>query len=180
MTKLTAVLIGSMLSLGALGEVTQVEDSGFVSEHILILHATPLQAYQALTADIHRWWNAEHSYSGQAENFSLQAEAGGCFCEALPNGGSVEHMRVAFAEPGKHLRLLGGLGPLQEMAVTGSMDFRLEAIAAGQTQLHYRYVVGGYVAGGLQSIASAVDQVQLGQLTRLQTYLATGHPAEQK
>jgi len=180
MIKFTALLIGSVSCITAFAEVTHVEDSGFVSEHVLQLQGSPDQVYRALTADIHHWWNAEHSYSGQADNFSLEAKAGGCFCEKLPNGGSVEHMRVSFAEPGKHLRLLGGLGPLQEMAVTGSMDFQLQTTASGNTQLHYRYVVGGYVPGGLRTIATAVDQVQLGQLQRLQKYLATGNPVDTK
>ena len=157
-------------------DVSAVSDAGFVSEHTLILAAPPAEAYQALTAQISRWWDARHSYSGKAENFSLDASAGGCFCETLPNGGSVMHMMVVYADPGVLLRMVGGLGPLQGMGVSGSMDFALEpnpASADGSsTLLQYRYVVHGYVPGGMEAFAGAVDQVQLGQLLRLQAYLA--------
>ena len=157
-------------------DVSAVSDAGFVSEHTVILAAPPAEAYQALTAQISQWWDAAHSYSGKAENFSLDATAGGCFCEQLPGGGSVMHMMVVYADPGVLLRLVGGLGPLQGMGVSGSMDFALEpnpASADGSsTLLQYRYVVHGYVPGGMEAFASAVDQVQLGQLLRLQAYLA--------
>lgn len=178
MRLLLLALLLSIAALPSVAEVTNKSAAGFISAHTLTLNATPEQAYSALTADIHRWWDAEHSYSGQAENFYLEAKAGGCFCERLANGGSVQHMQVVFADPGKRLRLIGGLGPLQAMAVTGSMDFVLESKQNGITELRYRYSVGGYVPGGLENIAGPVDQVQLGQLQRLQNYLATGSPTQ--
>ena len=51
--------------------------------------------FDALTDDVGRWWNPEHSYSGVAANFSIDARAGGCFCERLKDG-SVAHMTVVF------------------------------------------------------------------------------------
>jgi len=86
-----------------------------------------------------------------------------------PSGGSVRHMQVVFADPGKQLRLSGGLGPLQAMGVAGSMSFVLIAQGEG-TRLMYRYEVGGYTTGGLAALAGPVDQVQLGQLNRLKAY----------
>jgi len=171
-------ILMASLAFGSKAEVTDVSDSGFVSVHILTLAGSPMAVYEALTKNISQWWDANHSYSGKAENFSMDAKAGGCFCEQLDDGGSVEHMRVVYADPGTRLRLLGGLGPLQEMAVTGSMDFSLSETEPGITQLRYQYVVGGYVPGGLQGIADAVDQVQLGQLLRLQNYLTSGSPTD--
>ncbi|MCH8143015.1 MAG: ATPase, partial [Proteobacteria bacterium] len=94
-------------------EVTAVSEQGFTSEHELDIAADPDRIYAALTAEIHLWWDATHSYSGKAENFYLEARAQGCFCEKLPSGGSVRHMQVVFADAGKQLRLSGGLGPLQ-------------------------------------------------------------------
>lgn len=154
----------------AVAEVTAVDARGFRSEHVLVLSASPEAAWLALTRDVHRWWDAAHSYSGDAANFTLDARPGGCFCEALPGGG-VEHMRVAHAAPGVRLNLIGGLGPLQEMGVSGTMSFALAPVEGG-TRLSYRYVVSGYHPDGLQPLAEPVDQVQLGQLRRLQAYLA--------
>jgi len=171
---LTGVFVLAVVLEGetALAEVTAVGETGFVSEHTIMLPAAPEVAYQALTGGISAWWDASHSYSGVAANFVLDGRAGGCFCESLPDGGSVEHMRVVFAAPGHLLRLQGGLGPLQAMAVHGSMEFLLEGEENGTTRLEYRYSVSGFVPGGLEEMADPVDRVQLGQLERLAAYLA--------
>ena len=162
------VLFAAVSSIHA--EVTAVSEQGFTSEHDLDIAAEPERVYDALTTEIHLWWDATHSYSGKAENFYLQARAQGCFCEKLPSGGSVRHLEVVFADPGKQLRLSGGLGPLQTMGVAGSMSFTLVAQGSG-TRLEYRYEVGGYTAGGLAALAGPVDQVQLGQLNRLKAFV---------
>ena len=159
-------------SVAVEAEVVAADARGFVSEHVLVLQADPASAYSALTAEIASWWDPAHSYSGVGANFSLDARAGGCFCEALPDGGSVMHMQVVYAAPGELLRLEGGLGPLQGMGVSGAMTFGLEAMADGRTRLTYRYVVSGYAPDGLAALAEPVDQVQLGQLQRLAAYLA--------
>ena len=156
-------------------EVTDVSASGFTSQHQLILAVPPAEAYQALTGSVSEWWDAVHSFGGDAAAFSIDARAGGCFCEALAGGGTVEHMRVVRVVPGKVLVMRGGLGPLQQMGVTGAMTFSFEPHAEGSV-LTYRYVVGGYVAGGLEGMAGPVDQVQLGQLKRLQNFVGTGAP----
>jgi uncharacterized protein YndB with AHSA1/START domain len=155
--------------------VTASGPSGFVSEHELTIAAPRQRVFHALTAEVQRWWDAAHSYSGDAASFALDATAGGCFCERW-NGGSVVHMTVVFVEPDRQLRMLGGLGPLQAMAVSGSMTFTLDDDGGGGTRLHYRYAVGGWAPAGLQALAGPVDQVQLGQLLRLQRYVETGSP----
>ena len=158
----------------ARAELLAVAPHGFVSQHVLMLAAPPERAWTALTADIAQWWDATHSFGGEASGFSLAAEAGGCFCESLQDGGVVRHMVVVHARPGKRLVMHGGLGPLQGMGVAGSMTFELSPRAGG-SELRYRYEVGGFTAGGLEGIAPAVDAVQLGQLQRLQAYVA-GEP----
>jgi len=154
-------------------EVVEVASNGFVSQHQLVLAAPPQQAFEALTRDIRRWWDGRHSFGGSAQGFSLEARAGGCLCEQLPNGGSVEHMSVVNAQPGALIVLRGGLGPLQGMGVAGSMRFAFEPHPDGSL-LTYRYTVGGFHPGGLQALAEPVDRVQLGQLERLQQFIATG------
>jgi len=156
----------------AAAEVVASGKGGFVSEHELLLGASPERVYEALTAEVHGWWDPAHSYSGDAANFYLEARALGCFCEKLPAGGSVAHMQVAFADPGKTLRLIGGLGPLQGMGATGAMQFSLQPIEGG-TLLKYRYTVSGFNPEGMDELAEPVDRVQLGQLQRLQSYLGS-------
>ena len=155
-------------------EILHADKSGFVSAHTLTLAAPPERAYEALTDEVAQWWDATHSYGGTASGFSLDATALGCFCESLPDGGSVAHMQVVFAQPGVRLRMLGGLGPLQSLGVSGSMDFSFTPTEEGGSVLEYRYQVGGYLPEGLDQWANAVDQVQLGQLKRLQAYLESG------
>ncbi len=155
----------------ARAEVVSVSASGFVSQHELVLAASPEKAYTALVDDVALWWDAAHSFGGDAGAFSLEDRAGGCFCEQS-EGIAVEHMRVVNAQNGRSLTMRGGLGPLQGMAVTGAMLFRFEAHPEGSL-LKYRYTVGGYAPGGLESLAEPVDRVQLGQLQRLARYLQT-------
>lgn len=167
------VLICIVVAPGIRAEVTDVSASGFTSEHVLVLDAPPAEAFAALTADVAAWWDATHSYGLDPAAFSFELRPGGCFCEALPNGGFVEHMRVVNVMTDSRLVLQGALGPLQTMGVTGHMIFEFRPHDDG-SELHYRYVVGGYVGGGLEAMAGPVDQVQLGQLLRLQKFVATG------
>lgn len=81
---------------------------------------------------------------------------------AAEDGGAVEHLRVAFVQPNRALRLLGGLGPLQAEGVQGAVTVTLAPSDAGATKVTVSYVVGGYIRPGVEMIAPAVDQV-LGQ-----------------
>jgi uncharacterized protein YndB with AHSA1/START domain len=112
-----------------------------------------------------RWWDGAHTYSGAATNLRMDARAGGCFCEKVGRG-SVEHGRVIYADPGKLLRLDAALGPLQEMAVTGILTFKLEPDAGG-TRITMTYRVSGAMAMKGGKLAPVIDQVMTGQLNRL-------------
>ena len=83
-------------------------------------------------------------------------------------------MQVVYAEPGLRLVMTGGLGPLQALGVSGAMVFELRPTQDGSV-LDYRYSVSGYAPDGLNALAEPVDRVQLGQLHRLQAYLAAQH-----
>lgn len=158
------------LGSGAQAEVKSSTASGFELENTLVVAAPPAQVYAAI-GRIGGWWSASHTYSGKAENLSLDLKAGGCFCERLVDGGSVEHMRVVFAQPGKMLRLQGALGPLQAGALTGTMTWTLKPVQGG-TEVTNSYVIGGYVAGGADKYAAPVDQVLGQQLKAFQASLA--------
>ncbi len=170
-----------LVLLATTGEVVDSSASGFTSRNIIRVGAPANTAYRALTENVDRWWDPAHTYTGDSKNLSLDATAGGCFCETLPDGGSVEHMRVVNVEPGKTLRLRGGLGPLQSRAVAGAMTFSFEASgpsgpsdpSGNVTQITLTYTVGGYYPGGLDKLAEAVDGVLRGQLERLAAYAET-------
>ena len=169
---LSALLFSNAVS----SEMTNVTERGFVSTHVLVIAASRHRVFRALTNEVGRWWDPEHSYSGESRNFSIDTGRGGCFCERL-GAGYVRHMTVVFIELDKTLRMVGALGPLQQFAVDGSMTFALSDADDGKTRLTYRYVVGGFVPDGIDTFAQPVDAVQLGQLQRLQRFVETGNPA---
>ncbi|MFN8587866.1 MAG: ATPase [Candidatus Eisenbacteria bacterium] len=147
--------------------------AGFLVHHEGVIHAPAADVYAAL-AKIGSWWDGNHSWSGQASNLSLDPRAGGCFCEKLPNG-TVQHMTVVYADPGKQLRLSGGLGPLQGLAVSGAMTFALKGGDDG-TRVTLDYMVGGYMPGGIGSLAHPVDGVLGIQFARFKRFVETGKP----
>jgi uncharacterized protein YndB with AHSA1/START domain len=163
----------------ASAEVVASSDAGFVIRETAEVPADPAATWQALVAP-QKWWNKEHTFSGDAANLYLDAQGGGCFCEKLPlkdgtpggRGGSVAHMRVVYADPGKALRMTGALGPLQSEALNGTMTITLKPGGAG-TRIVLEYVVGGYMRYKTGEIAPAVDNVLAGQLAGLAALLGS-------
>lgn len=154
--------------------VTTVTETGFVVRLVAETTASPNETWDAMVAPA-GWWDGAHTYSGDAANLTIDPRASGCFCEALPalkdaaqgaQAGSVEHMRVIYAEPGRFLRMSGGLGPLQSEAVVGTLTMTLKA-QDGTTRILWEYVVGGQMRYKAGQIASAVDQVLAQQIGRL-------------
>ncbi len=156
------------------GAVIESGPSSFLIRHEVTVNAQPDKAYAAFV-DIASWWNSSHTYSGSAANMSLEARPGGCFCEKLPNGGGVEHMKVVMVMPGQALRMTGGLGPLQASALAGSMTWTFAA-APGGTKVQLAYGVGGFMPGGADKMANPVDGVLAEQIGRFKLLVDTGKP----
>jgi uncharacterized protein YndB with AHSA1/START domain len=167
----SAAMVGSAVAEAA---VVQSTPSGFVVRHESSIAATPAKVYEALVA-VGAWWNSDHTYSGDAKNMTIDARAGGCFCERLKDGGSVEHARVVYAMPAQALRLNGALGPLQAHGTAGSLTWKLTSIPTGTTML-LTYSVGGFIDGGFEKIAAPVDNVLSEQFQRLKAFVETGKP----
>ena len=148
--------------------VQETRDGAFSNQSVVLVERDPVSAYRALVR-IPAWWDPAHTWSGSAKSLSLVPKAGGCFCERLADGGSVEHARVVFAQPGKVLRLDGALGPLQDMAVTGVLTFTLAPDGSG-TRITMTYRVSGALTMDAAKLAPLVDQVMTGQLERLRDY----------
>ena len=169
------LLLGAVIASPAAADVKASSAAGFEVESRTIVGASPAEAY-AMLVRIGDWWDSAHTYSGNSANMSLEAEAGGCFCESLPKGGgTVEHMRVVYAQPGVMLRLQGGLGPLQAEAISGTLTWVLKAVPGG-TEITQTYIVGGYVRGGAAKLAPLVDQVLRQQLSGLERRLLKPRP----
>ena len=126
--------------VSAHAEVTDSSALGFTIKRSTTVHASAETVFRNLVENVGQWWDSAHTFSGDAKNLFMEPKADGCFCEHLPNGGSVRHMTILFWEPGKRLRLAGGLGPLQRLAVVGTMSWELRK-AAESTEVEIVYTV---------------------------------------
>lgn len=168
---LLAMALG-MAAQNASAELVGLSDHGFTSQHQRTVMISPDSLYKNLS-HINQWWEADHTWGGDASKLSLDLVAAGCFCEALPGGGWVEHLRIIYLAPGREVRLRGALGPLMEMGLEGTMIWRLSPNPDGTTTIDWRYVVQGSVEGGFAELAPAVDAVNRIQLDNL-VQLGTG------
>ena len=171
LTALTALLASAV---PARAETSNISASGFVSSFREEVKATPDAAWKAIV-QLPRWWNDRHTYSGHAANMSLEATAGGCWCERWGEGQSVQHGQVLLVQPGRVLRLSAALGPLQELAVQGVLTI-VAGVSEGKTMLRMTYRVGGSADAGLDKMAAPVDQVMAEQYKRLKSLAETGRP----
>ena len=146
--------------------VSSLTPQGFVVRHEATIAAPPAKVYDAIV-NVASWWSPAHTYSNSAANLSIDARAGGCFCEKLPEGASIEHLRVLYAAPGKMLRLSGALGPLAVHGLAGSLTFRLAPAGSDGTTLVLTYSIGGFMEGGFERMAPAVDAMIGEQFGRL-------------
>lgn len=158
----------------AAAEVTRTTEDGFVSRHEVVVEASPTETWLALISPS-SWWRAEHTWSGDSANLMLTPQAGGCFCETIPEAddperfslqGSVEHMRVIQAYPEQALRMQGALGPLQSEPVIGILTIAISKVGSG-TRIVWEYNVGGTMRYEVPVIGKAVDAVMGVQLAAL-------------
>ncbi|KUJ80218.1 ATPase [Microbulbifer flavimaris] len=149
-------------------EVIQQADSSFTIRFEESVAADNAAVYRAL-GQLPEWWSADHTYSGAAENLSMELRAGGCFCERWEDS-SVEHLRVIFAREDREVRLAGGLGPLQSLPVNGLMHWRITPAESGAV-LTWEYQVWGAPGLNLAPLAGPVEQVLGQQLQGLKAFL---------
>lgn len=158
--------------------VASLSDVGFTVQDSFDLASGDAGALYTLIATPARWWSAGHSYSGDAQNMTIDARAGGCFCEALPGkdgkpAGSAEHGRVVYAAPGEKLRIAAALGPLQSEAVAGTLDFAIAATSGKGLRVTMTYAVGGYTRMPMAQLAPMVDAVLSEQVQNLRRVAET-------
>jgi hypothetical protein len=163
---LNAGVVTLLLTGGqAAAEVIDLAANGFEVRESVHVAASPDKAFAVLLQPS-RWWASDHTFSGSAANLKLDARAGGCWCEILPDGGSVEHLRVVYVAPGKTLRLRGALGPFQGLAVDGAMTWSVKSNGSG-SDISVTYVVGGFAKDGFDGLSKAADHVIGEQIERL-------------
>lgn len=165
----------AMVATPASAAVLSAAPNGLHIRHTAQLVVPQPAAYSAF-ARVGSWWDNEHTYSGEASSMSLSLQPGGCFCERLPDGGGIEHMRVTYVKPGERVVLTGSLGPLLYEATAAVMDVQFERIAGG-TKVTLDYRAAGFANGGAEKLAPLVDEVLGAQMKRYREF-ARSQPTE--
>ena len=156
----------AMCSPSLAAEITISDEHGFQVVQSRETPASAETAYRMMTGHVDKWWSKDHSWSGDANNLYMTIEQGGCFCEKLPGGGNVEHLRLLSFKPGEQLVFDGALGPLLTMPVNGRMVWAIDQAESG-SRITFTYHVTGHPSADLPAIAPAVDGVIGEQLDRL-------------
>lgn len=167
-----------LLCAPARAEVLDSGPGGFTVENSVTVPVDATRAWKGLVRDVDRWWPKDHSWFGADGRFSIDARAGGCFCE-IAGPRQAQHMTVSFVDPGRLLRMTGGLGPLQGMGLTGTLDWTFAKVDEG-TRITLRYRAGGYATEDLPKFAAIVDQVMALQLGGLGEHLSRPVPPPKK
>lgn len=162
---LSLLLVVSPLSQG---NVKFVSETGFIIENQVTVSRQAEDVWRALINDVDQWWPKDHTW--WKGDLSIEPIAGGCFCE-IKHDLSAAHMHISYVEPNKTLRMIGALGPLQEMGVSGALTWKFTPIN-DQVQLTLTYAVSGISPSGFEALAPIVDQVQATQLGALAEYVA--------
>lgn len=161
-----------LLCVPASAELLYIEDTAFAVENRVLIQQSADKVWQTLVQQVDDWWPKDHSWWGGT--FSIEAHAGGCFCERQGEQ-SAQHMMVSLVDPGVLLRMTGGLGPLQGLGLSGTLDWQLTPEDGNSeiTLVTLTYRVNGYMPGGFSALAPIVDQVQALQLGGLHRILST-------
>lgn len=154
-------------------EVTETAANGFQIKMTIPCEAKSDVVYDSFVNHVGDWWDASHTYTQDAKNLAIEARPHGWFIEKLPDGGFVRHFGIAYLAPGKTIRMDGGMGPLQEHGVAGSMTINFKPTDNGGSVIDLTYNVGGFMPGGEKTIkqwSPLVKQVITGQMQRLRDY----------
>lgn len=171
-----SIAIGGAVALAtpAAATVVDAQPNGFEVRETAQIAASPEKVFAAI-GQVGQWWQAEHTYSHDARNLTLDLRVGGCDCERLPGGGQVAHMIVDMVVPNRLVRFAAALGPLASTGGAGHLAIAL-APKDGGTELDLTYDFGGYAKGGFGQWAAPVDGVLGEQVARLKRYVETGKP----
>jgi hypothetical protein len=154
-----SILATGLASLAgaASAEIITASPDHYTLRHEAVSPAAPQDVWDRLIQP-DTWWHPDHTFSGDAQNLSLDAEAGGAWLESW-DGNSVEHGRVLTLMEGQSIRLDAPFGPLQGMAVNVVWTITIEPDGNG-TRVIFDEIANGSSASGLDKIAPAVDGVK--------------------
>lgn len=153
-----------MFTTPSAAEVASSSEHGFQIKLEQTFDGSAQEGYDRFVNHINAWWLNDHTWFGDAGKLSLNATAGGCFCE-IDGARQAQHMQVTYVDPNKALRLVGGLGPLQSLGMSGTMT-----ITFADNLVSLDYIVGGYPTMDFTKLAPIVDGVLSQQLASFGKY----------
>lgn len=164
LTLFAAAFLLTSFTLPVQAEVIEASDTHYRLSHSATTTISPEALWERL---IHpeQWWNPDHSYSGKAENLSLDPQAGGLWREDW-DGGSVAHGTVVQIIKGNVLRLEAPFGPLQGMGAYVIWSIKIEPSGSGST-ITFDEVAMAPPGSSLEAVAPAVDGVKGEAMRRL-------------
>lgn len=173
MRLIAGLLLLCLASTPALAEVVKSSDDGFIIRLGTTVANDRASVFETMTGEVGQWWNSDHSYSGDAGNLHIDKQ---CFCERW-DGNVVRHMSTAMWMEGSRIILEGGLGPLMQNGLSGTMVWSLASGNDAGTSISWTYNVYGYSDTDMNALAEAVDGVLAEQLGRLAQVLNSKNPA---
>lgn len=135
-------------------KVIKSSEDGFIIEHQIKTDADIAEVFKTMTKDVGKWWNSEHTYSGQAENMLIDKD---CFCERW-DGNKVSHLDTTSWIENSQIVFEGAQGPLRELGLHGSMIWSLSENNPGTT-VTWQYYVHGFSTVDIADFANVVDGV---------------------
>jgi hypothetical protein len=163
---LCVVLISMMTSM-VYADVIKSSDDGFIIQHSITVAHDKATVFKAMTSNVGQWWSPDHSFSGDAGNMSIDAV---CFCERWGDN-LVRHLDTTIWMENSKVVMEGGLGPLKELGLSGTMVWFLVSNENAGTTISWKYHVYGFSETGLAELATAVDGVLKQQIDRLVNHL---------
>src|SRR5437879_12848164 len=81
----------AVLALPVRAEVKDASASGFTIENSAVVPLDASTAWQALIGSVDSWWPKDHTWWGRASRLTIEARAGGCFCEVAGDRQGAAH-----------------------------------------------------------------------------------------
>lgn len=185
---LLITLLGAAYSSPTTAKVNYADNSGFSITNVSKSQAPVEVVYSHFIQHVDMWWPKDHTWWEGV--LRIDEQAGGCFCETLDSASAV-HMQISVIEPNKKVVMTGGLGPLQEMGITGALTWEFSSIEnntaantdtavdmPNKTQVTLTYNASGNIhfngekasVDDAVNLVNVVDKVQAQQLNALTAF----------
>jgi hypothetical protein len=143
----------SLFALPAAAEVVERSADSFTLRYAVDSGIAPEKIGPSL-ADLPRWWDSAHTYSGSAENLSLDLTPGGCWCERLADGTDFDHGRTVSVTADSFV-FNAPFGPMRGRTTKAELTVAWPATTRGRTPTWTMVVEGP----GMGAMADAIDAV---------------------